>query len=116
MRALTVIVILSMLLLAGPARADSTSGARMRTAGAALIIIGSAVIVAGGAVALTGLVQGGGGIDSSSSDYWMMVGGGAMVGTGALALGIGIPLYISGTAEVDRARTGRTASLMEVRF
>ncbi|HXU67906.1 MAG TPA: hypothetical protein VN947_01190 [Polyangia bacterium] len=30
--------------------------------------------------------------------------------------GIGIPLYVQGAADVDRARTGATASLMTVRF
>jgi hypothetical protein len=115
-RAVAVSVIVA--LLGGVARADDVTlahGRRKQNAGAALIIIGSAMIIGGSALAFAALLITSPG--DSSIDHPMEYGGLAMLGVGAIGLGIGIPVYISGTADVDAARAApATASLLRVQF
>jgi hypothetical protein len=99
------------------ARADEAMAARGRreqNAGAALIVIGSVLIVGGGALGVAGLLRSSPNGDATNDSLeYAGIGFGAV---GILGLGIGIPLYIAGTSEVDQARAGATATLLRLRF
>jgi hypothetical protein len=114
MRALMTMLIL--LQLASVARADGvTRGRRKQDAGAALIVVGSVLIVGGAVLAIVGINRGSAQGDATNDA--LLGGGVGMLCVGIGGLGAGIPLYISGTNDLDRARAApTTASLAEVRF
>jgi hypothetical protein len=118
MRALMTALIL--LQLAGAARADDLydRGRRRRQAGTVLLVVGAALLTAAPPLLLVGNA----GYDCTAlvGDYCgptlpYYLGIGFAVG-GAVMHAIGLPLFVSGTNDVNHWRDGKTASLAEVRF
>ena len=121
MRTLNALVILAM--LAGLARADDLRdrGRHKRQAAIAVFVIGSAIGVAGGA--LIYLAQGDVCITSGptpgncpSNPYWAP--GITLLVAGVLSHAIAMPLYISGSNDIDRSRSSPPPAtpLATVRF
>ena len=107
MRALIAVVIVA--LLAGGAHADDLyqRGRRKQHAAIALFVIGSAAIVA--APAFIVLAWGRAcpaGVPSPCGTSPLEYIGLSLLAGGAAAHGIGMPLYISGSSDVDRYRIG----------
>jgi len=120
MRALTATVLLLLLVAAaGSARADDLHqrGRRKQRAAIALFVIGSVAIVASGPfLALaTGYNCPRTTVPACGTNqliYW----GIAFLAGGAAAHGVAMPLYLSGSSDVDRDRSGPTSPLAAVRF
>ena len=107
MRALIAIVVIA--LLAGSARADDLyqRGRRKQHAAIALFVVGSAAIVAAPAfIALSwgqDCTAGVGNPCGVSPLYYI---GLSLLAGGAAAHGVGMPLYINGSSDIDRYRDG----------
>lgn len=118
MRALIAILIL--VLLAGGARADDQyrRGRRKQHAAIALFVIGSAAIVASPAfIALSMGKACPAGVPSPCGTSPLFYIGLSLLAGGAAAHGIGMPLFISGSNDIDRYRSGPPpAPVATVRF
>ena len=118
MRTLIAMVML-VALAAGGARADELGrrGRRKQQAAIALFVIGSAAIVAAGPfIALAAGYNCPPTTVPSCGTNELLYWGLAFLGGGAIAHAVALPLYLSGTADVDRDRGAPSAALATVRF
>lgn len=107
MRALTALLVV--VTLAGAARADDLyqRGRRKQHAAIALFVIGSAAIVASPPLILLPMGEAcPAGVPAPCPISPLYYIGLALLAGGAAAHGVGMPLFISGSADIDRYRSG----------